>query len=178
MGVVARVEGVGGGAAEGLVGVGDGLEVVEEGEGRGVAEVVDGNGGVPDEAWRAGHEDARLPEVVGRLAADDDTGPLGRVRARRALHVVVEGVDGLARFAGDARLVAGAGAVAAPVLAGAVGRPAVVVPELDHHDVPGLDQALDLREAALVAVAARRPAPDRLVHHRDRHVLSDVLTPA
>ena len=177
MGVVVGVEGVGAFVAEALVRVGGGLEVVEEGGVRG-ADLVGGDGGVADEARGAGLEGARLPEVVGGLGAHDDLGPLGQVRLRRALDVVVEGVHGLARRARRAGLVPGARAVAAPVVVRPVRRPPVVVPELDHHDVTRLHQALDLGEAALVAEAARRPPPDRFVHHRDRHVVRDVLSPA
>ena len=76
-----------------------------------------------------------LPKTVRRLRAHNNTRPLGDILPRRVSHVLVESVHQTAVFARGADLVAGAGAVAAAVVGGAVGRAAVVVAELDHDDV-------------------------------------------
>lgn len=85
--------------------------------------------------WSAIPVNPILPKVVRRLRAHNHTRPFGDILPRRIRHVLVESVHQTAVFARSADLVAGAGAVAAAVVGGAVGRAAVVVAELDYDDV-------------------------------------------
>lgn len=147
VGVVVGVEGVCAAVAELLVGEGLGVVVVDVGD----AAAGDGVGGrldVADEARGRVGVAAALPRVVGRLRAQHDRGALGDHQLGRLADVVDEGVDGRAVLAGLARLRAGSRAVAAAVVVG-LGAAAVVVSELDHHDVAGLDEVGNLGEAAL-----------------------------
>lgn len=176
MGVVVGVEGVGAAVAELLVGEALGVVVVDVGD----AGAGDGAGGrldVADEARGRVRVAARLPDVVGRLRAQHHRGALGHHELGRLADVVDEGVDGGAVRAGLARLRAGARAVAAPVVVG-LGAAAVVVAELDHHDVARLDEVGDLGEAALDRVGAGRPAADGLVDDGGGGELAKVLAPA
>lgn len=176
VGVVLGVEGVCAGVAELLVGEGLGVVVVDVGD----AAAGDGVGGrldVADEAWGRVGVAAALPGVVGRLRAQDDRGALGDHELGRLADVVDEGVDGRAVLAGLARLRAGAGAVAAAVVVG-LGAAAVVVSELDHHDVAGLDQVGDLGEAALGREGTGRAAADGLVDDGGGREGAKVLAPA
>ena len=97
---------------------------------------------VADEPRRSILERARLPRVVGRLAADDDVCPLGLQRFARLFHVVHEGVDDLSCGRRDARLIAVSEAIGTPVVGGTE-RPAVVMPELDDDEVAGVDDIDD-----------------------------------
>jgi hypothetical protein len=106
---------------------------------------------------------AALPEVVRRLTADNHTRALGDIRPRRVGHVLVESIHQRAVLARSADLVSSAGAVAAAVVRGGVGRAAVVVAEFDHDDVAGDEQGGDLGEAAFVRVAAGGAAADGFV---------------
>lgn len=176
VGVVVGVEGVGAAVAELLIGEGLGVVVVDVGD----AAAGDGGGGgldVADEAGRGVGPAARLPLVVGRLRAQHDGRALGHHLLGRLADVVDKGVDGRAVLAGLARLGARAGAVAAPVVVG-LGAAAVVVAELDHHDVARLDQVGHFGEAALDRVGAGRPAADGLVDDGGGGELAKVLAPA
>jgi len=106
-----------------------------------------------------------LPEVIRRLTADDHTRARGDVRIRGIGNVLVKSVHERAVLARRADLVAGAGAVAAAVVVGRVGRAAVVVAELDHNNVPSGQQGRDICEAAFVRVAAGRAAADGFVDY-------------
>jgi hypothetical protein len=108
---------------------------------------------------------APLPQVVRRLTADNHARALGDVLPRRVRHVPVERVHERAVLAGSADLVAGSRAVAAAVVCCAVGRAAVVVPELDHYDVARDQQGRDGGEAAFVRVAAGGAAADGFVYY-------------
>lgn len=119
-----------------------------------------------------------LPRILGRLRAQHDLGALGDERARRLLEVGVVRVDGLARLARLADLGAGAGAVGAAVVRRRVGRAAVVVAKSDDDDVARHDGPLDLGEASLVGVAARRAARDGFVDDGDGDVLAQIRAPA
>jgi hypothetical protein len=108
---------------------------------------------------------AALPKVVRRLAADNHTGASSDIRPRRIRHVLVESVHQRAVLARSAHLVASAGAVAAAVVRGGVGRAAVVVAEFDHDDVASDEEGCDLGEAAFVRVAAGGAAADGFVDY-------------
>ena len=106
---------------------------------------------------------AALPLVVRRLTTHNNLRALHNVRFRSVGDVLVERVHFLAGLAGGADFVAGAGAVAAAVVAGAVRGAAVVVAEFDHDDVVGFEQGSDFGEAVLVRVAASGAAADGFV---------------
>lgn len=118
---------------------------------------------IPDKPRRSIIVHAALPLVIRRLTADNNLRALGDVRPRRVADVLVESVHFLAGLAGRADFVAGAGAVAAAVVGGAVRRAAVVVAELDDYDVVGFEEGGDLGEAAFVRVAAGGAAADGFV---------------
>ena len=133
---------------------------------------------VPDEARRRVVERARLPRVVRRLRGEDDGRAVRLERLARLDLVEDEGVDGLARRRADARLLAVPVAVRAPVV-GRAERAAVVVPELDHDDVPRLHDVRDCGKAALVRVRARGAACDGVVDYLNpAQRLLEVLAPA
>lgn len=118
---------------------------------------------IPNKPRRSIIVHAALPLVIRRLTADNNLRALGDIRSRRVADVLVESVHFLAGLARSADLVAGSGAVAAAVVAGAVRRAAVVVPEFDDYDVVGFEQRCDLGEAAFVRVAAGGAAADGFV---------------
>ena len=170
--VVVRVERVHGSSTKRLEPIRDVLPVVDVAR----PDRVRGGLRVPDEPRRRVLEGARLPGVVGRLAAHDDVRALGLQRLARLDLVEDEGVDGLARRGRDACLLPVPEAVRAPVVRGAQ-RPAVVVPELDHDEVAGLDDVDDRLEPTLVREGARGAAPDRVVDDFDVERVPEVLTP-
>ena len=170
--VVVRVERIHGSCTERLEPVRDVLPVVDVARPDRVRRGLR----VPDEPRRRVLEGARLPGVVGRLAAHDDVRALGLQRLARLDLVEDEGVDGLARRGRDACLLPVPEAVRAPVV-GRAQRPAVVVPELDHDEVAGLDDVDDRLEPTLVREGARGAAPDRVVDDFDVERVPEVLTP-
>lgn len=143
-----------------------------------VVAVVDVQGlGVGRRQLHGGHEPGRdiaelaaLNGVVGRLAAQDDVDSLCLERVGRVLDVRIEGQDRLGhavvgRLAGFR---ASAGAVGASVVGARVGGPAVVVAQLDDHKVAGLDEVVELGEAAFARVGAGGAAGDGAVHDGQR----------
>jgi len=109
---------------------------------------------VLDKPRRSIRVHAVLPLVVRRLAAHNHPRTSSNVRIRCVRDVLVESVHELARLSRRANFVACAGAVAAAVVCGGVGRAAVIVAEFNHDNVVGLDERGDLGEAAFVRVAA------------------------
>ena len=135
---------------------------------------------VPNKPRRSIVVHTALPLVIRRLAAHNDLRAFSDVRSRGVTNVLVESVHLLAGLSRSADFVASAGTVAAAVVVGVVRRAAIVVSELDDHDVVGFEQRSDLGEAAFVRVAAGGAAADGFVDDRSVgvEVGSEVGAPA